>query len=684
MLVVTAINGCTDTLTGEVKVVQPPAAFSAAPNIGCGPQLEVSFDYYSIDETVESFTWLFSDQTTDESNDPTVSHTFTGSFSTTVGAMLQVTDRYGCSNTSYVPVDMIVAVSIFQASDPDLCLGESAELILADPDVDWYEIDYGDGTPTSDLLTHTYTQAGTYDVSLSVMKNGCLANTTIPELISVEEADASFSVSDSISDCYPLTVAFTYNGNSEGIASGTWTFAEGVQSQEFSTMPTYTYTYPGTYVSSLEIRTLNDCRASIQKVIEIDGPFAEFTFTPEEICNGGEVAFTLLDTDNTDSFEWLFGDGSTSTDEHPVHTYSVIGDVFPAIHLSRGDCSVTLGGDTLHVSAIDAEFTLNPEKDSYCLDEAIFAINESDEYVTSLWSLNDVIVSNANNLSGIRFTGVGENSISLRVSNLIPCSDTIRKIFHVVPLPEFSIGGDSVICRDAETAQLHITGNSEDWSVLWLPASFVDNPSSFDPMASPDSSTTFTAVATDENQCSASENFDVRVIQPYDVNRSPLGDTVIYIGESLPLSVRSEDTHAKYAWSPPLGISCVTCNNPVVRPLFSTTYTVLISDACFESSYEFPIEVILDYYLEFPDAFSPNADGANDLFHPELKNVREIDLKLFNRWGNLVYHTNELTGSWDGRYQGKLQNPDTYTYYVKAISIHGYEFEKKGSFLLLW
>jgi gliding motility-associated-like protein len=95
------------------------------------------------------------------------------------------------------------------------------------------------------------------------------------------------------------------------------------------------------------------------------------------------------------------------------------------------------------------------------------------------------------------------------------------------------------------------------------------------------------------------------------------------------------------------------------------------------------VEVIKDFYLEAPSAFTPNGDLKNDIFIFESKNIRNFDLKIFNRWGKIVFSTNDISRGWDGNVNGHLQNIDTYKYLVKAETIHGYKFEKSGEFLLL-
>jgi len=67
----------------------------------------------------------------------------------------------------------------------------------------------------------------------------------------------------------------------------------------------------------------------------------------------------------------------------------------------------------------------------------------------------------------------------------------------------------------------------------------------------------------------------------------------------------------------------------------------------------------------------------------ESKDINQVDFKIFNRWGNLVFSSTSLTEGWDGYYSGKLQSTDTYTYHIHAITNSGFEFDKKGTFLLI-
>lgn len=89
-----------------------------------------------------------------------------------------------------------------------------------------------------------------------------------------------------------------------------------------------------------------------------------------------------------------------------------------------------------------------------------------------------------------------------------------------------------------------------------------------------------------------------------------------------------------------------------------------------------------DFFL--PNAFSPNGDGHNDIFRPRNNCIKDIDMKIFNRWGNLVFETTDLTQGWDGSTpKGKNGNEGVYAYELSAKLFDGTDIIKRGTVTLL-
>jgi gliding motility-associated-like protein len=76
--------------------------------------------------------------------------------------------------------------------------------------------------------------------------------------------------------------------------------------------------------------------------------------------------------------------------------------------------------------------------------------------------------------------------------------------------------------------------------------------------------------------------------------------------------------------------------------------------------------------LYIPSAFTPDGDGVNDAFGAKGKNIISLKMKIYNRWGELVYETNQLNDTWDGTYKGNaITNTDVFVYTVNAVSVDG-------------
>jgi gliding motility-associated-like protein len=85
-----------------------------------------------------------------------------------------------------------------------------------------------------------------------------------------------------------------------------------------------------------------------------------------------------------------------------------------------------------------------------------------------------------------------------------------------------------------------------------------------------------------------------------------------------------------------------------------------------------------------PSAFTPNADGKNDILRPIIVGMRRMTFfRVFNRWGQLVYSTSESGKGWDGTLAGKEQASGTYVYSAEAYDFKGNKVSRKGSVVLI-
>ncbi len=95
------------------------------------------------------------------------------------------------------------------------------------------------------------------------------------------------------------------------------------------------------------------------------------------------------------------------------------------------------------------------------------------------------------------------------------------------------------------------------------------------------------------------------------------------------------------------------------------------------------VRVIPDVHVYIPNAFTPNGDGINQTFEPVVSNVKNMKLRVMNRWGQMVYEGEGLDASWDGNYQGQIAPESIYVYLVEVEGLDGRKYVYDGTVQLI-
>ncbi|NDC40751.1 MAG: hypothetical protein EBZ77_04240, partial [Chitinophagia bacterium] len=185
--------------------------------------------------------------------------------------------------------------------------------------------------------------------------------------------------------------------------------------------------------------------------------------------------------------------------------------------------------------------------------------------------------------------------------------------------------------------------------------------------------------------CFDDSTTQVVVLQPtphlFQLSVSP--DQVIDLGGSAQLDAQGA---VIYHWGPHDGsLSDPNINNPVATPQETTVYTVYGYDhnGCFDTA-NVTVRVITEDSTVIPNAFTPNKDGRNDIFRVlPPRGGRLVELSVFNRWGELVYHGNTGEMGWDGTYNGEPQDIGTYSYLAVLSLSSGTLQTRKGMVTLI-
>jgi gliding motility-associated-like protein len=225
-------------------------------------------------------------------------------------------------------------------------------------------------------------------------------------------------------------------------------------------------------------------------------------------------------------------------------------------------------------------------------------------------------------------------------------------------------GPETLIC-EGETLQLEATGGV---TYSWSPAAGLSCTDCPDPVASPSQTQTYTVAITSADGCSDTLRTTVFVNPLPFVGAEP--DTVLFVGESVGLSSSEGVT---YLWSPSDGLDDPSSPNPLATPNMTTTYTLTMTGAngCVNTD-QVTIEVIELLEIFVPTAFSPNGDGQNDFLSIINRGLAGLDeFSIYNRWGELVFSTNDPDQGWDGTYKGEPQPTGTYVVVLRATSLLG-------------
>jgi gliding motility-associated-like protein len=95
-------------------------------------------------------------------------------------------------------------------------------------------------------------------------------------------------------------------------------------------------------------------------------------------------------------------------------------------------------------------------------------------------------------------------------------------------------------------------------------------------------------------------------------------------------------------------------------------------------------EVTPTMYLYVPNSFTPNGDGLNDFFYVQGEAIQTFKIQVFNRWGDLIFESNDVNTGWDGKFNGQLVPQGTYVYKLSASSVTGRRTTKEGTINVLF
>ncbi len=220
-------------------------------------------------------------------------------------------------------------------------------------------------------------------------------------------------------------------------------------------------------------------------------------------------------------------------------------------------------------------------------------------------------------------------------------------------IPILNIIGDTVLCK-GDSATLFATADS---TVQWVTALKPDSIFSTNTTikVKPVITTTYLAYGTTDTA-----SFTVNVVEKPIINLGP--DTTMCNGYSINLD--AAQNNATYLWQDHSINSAYTVMHAGMYWVTVETYkhcsasdTVIISYTGCETP-----EIFI------PNSFTPNGDGINDVFNIKtIAQFSKFNMFIYNRWGQLVFETDDAAEGWDGTFKGKMVQMDVYNYKIEAI-----------------
>lgn len=456
----TATNACgSETFTETVVVATAPTAgFTANETVGCTPFVVEFTNQSSANAT--GFEWSFPGGTPSSSTDenPTVTYDMVGIFNVT----LKVTNSVGEDEVvemGYITVGALPMVSFttdvsgFTVSFTNMTVNPANSGNVT------YNWDFGDNNSSmEENPQHTYADEGTYDVTLTVT-NDCGTSTINGQVSVVSAPTAGFSA-QMTTDCAPFEVQFT-NESSANVATFAWEFPGGVPATSDEENPVVIYNAPGTYDVTLTVtNSAGTDMITLSDYIVVNGaPSADFTFA----VGGSDVSFNSQ-VDNFNTLEWDFGDGTTSSELDPAHTYTEDG-AYTVTLTTTNECGTTVVTDLVIIATQGPVAAFTAPTTNGCVPFTVTFENlSSPNAETFLWTFEggDPATSTEENPTVV-YNSAGSFDVTLVATNGLG-SNTFESLDYIivddVPVPGFSSSDNFLTVSFSNTTT---NGTSYEW-----------------------------------------------------------------------------------------------------------------------------------------------------------------------------------------------------------------------------
>ena len=463
-----------------------------------------------------------------------------------------------------------------------------------------------------------------------------------------------------VAACHPLYITVKYcDGDSnagltapEGFETYSWTDSNGAVKGSSQTLTLVNPTEGAVY--SCTMTSATGCTVTLHSTIVKYVLKNDFISSMID-CSSNKVQFTNLSTTNHGNLNylWDFGDGNTSSEQNPQYTFATSGmhQVNLILNNPPSACVDTL---TKVIESFSPPLVGIAGYSTYCPGQSIYL---------KAYGAYEYTWSNGSKADSVNVAAPGGTFWLLGRSSTGCVSDTIYKTAGEDPDWEFLSDSDTTMCL-GDSAILKVTG-AENY--LWNTKDTINSISAIAPG-------TYTVVGANARGCKKFKTINVAEYPFPGIDFTFSAAVLDSRHNQLTCSLPAQ-SGVQYLWN--MGDGSTESGSAVLHTYTISSLTVEFKISLTASSIygcvnhaSKSIEVV----PFIPNVFSPNGDGINDVFMPE------IELIVFDRYGTTLYQGNV---GWDGTYNGKLADPDTYFYLIRFTDRNKQEQTRKGYMTLV-
>ena len=548
--------------------------------------------------------------------------------------------------------------------------------------------DFGDGNVDSTTFEPTieYNAPGQYNVILYIYDSICPVSDSAIATITVVP-DVIVMNMDSVFVCdQPST---TLLANSFGTASTfIWSdapdFSNVLNSPEDSLV---LVSASGTYYVQL---SNGFCTTEDSVIVNFgEEPVADFDLNNTQGCAPITVDFINNSLPDSD-FMWDFGNGTQdSLNFNASVSYSAPGVYDVVLYIYDEVC------DIFDVDSAQVVVTAEPSIDLVDVVELCIPSPTTLNPIISganqfLWSSNNLFSDTLNSdlsSSVIVIESPVEGYYYIRAGN-DDCSITDSVLFIFIE-PELALTSQDSICvGDVIDVTVNNLNPSISLDYVWAPNSVLLNSGNTNIVQGmPTFSQYIYVTGTSPEGCEVSDSIFINVS---DIDSTLViasaSDYITQPGGTVTL-FGSPSGLISYQWSPETGLNAPTNQQTDAVIEEDIIYTLSVSDGICtrDDTVQIKVYEIIceDPYVFVPNAFSPNGDGNNDIMYVRGLYIEKVIFRIFDRWGELVFESNDVSYGWDGTFRGVLLQPDVYDYYLDVTCIGGLKSITKGNITLM-